>query len=605
MKTHLIRPALVILAAVLLIPGSLRAQEMVSDGGFEEGAGTWMIYDMVSDVPATVEASTDPNQCPSNGEGTCMVISAPSGYTNTLVWQELTLKAGEPYTLDAEFRQLGDTLVDTWVEFYMSPLEPTMDADYNGGPNGVQAMAFNTWTGCGYGVDGSFSEFGCAGANDPIFVPAGTPGEDVTIYVGIKAGTNNADYAFSISLDDISVMGAGEAFAVAAFSRDPLYRVPVNYEIDFDASGSSGSSEIATYEWDFGDGSSATGATVSHTYSEMGDFDVTLTVTGADGGTGTVTRSINVFEGTGSLVRPLEIPRATAVPSIDGVEDAVWADAQTISLESVASGPAPDDAADLSGTLSLLWDETAVYGLFRVTDDQLQNDSPAETWQDDGVEFYLDAGNEKEFEGYDDNDVQYTMNWNSTQFTGNGAGRIEGASYVTAATDDGYLLEFVMPWANVDLTPTAGTVIGTEAMINDDDDGTTRDHKLGWYAIPGVDNAHQQAHLFGSAVLVEELTTAAEPEAGVPGTFSIESVYPNPFNPSTTAVLSITRTGDYTVKVFDMLGRLVQEQALNATAPGQIAVPISLADQASGLYLITVEHTMTSGRASTRVMLVK
>jgi PKD repeat protein len=40
---------------------------------------------------------------------------------------------------------------------------------------------------------------------------------------------------------------------------------------------------IVGYEWDFGDGTNATGATITHSYPDKGTFQVTLTVTD-DGG---------------------------------------------------------------------------------------------------------------------------------------------------------------------------------------------------------------------------------------------------------------------------------------------------------------------------------
>ena len=56
--------------------------------------------------------------------------------------------------------------------------------------------------------------------------------------------------------------------------------------VEFDASGSTSPNSIESYEWDFGDGSSATGQTVTHTFAR-GQYDVTLTITDADGNTAT------------------------------------------------------------------------------------------------------------------------------------------------------------------------------------------------------------------------------------------------------------------------------------------------------------------------------
>lgn len=64
---------------------------------------------------------------------------------------------------------------------------------------------------------------------------------------------------------------------------------------DIDGSASTDDESIASYAWDFGDGSVATGGpTTSHTYGEAGRYTVTLTVTDAAGLTGTTTREVEV-----------------------------------------------------------------------------------------------------------------------------------------------------------------------------------------------------------------------------------------------------------------------------------------------------------------------
>ncbi len=81
------------------------------------------------------------------------------------------------------------------------------------------------------------------------------------------------------SIGTISVIPANTA-PTAEFTRTPSDPAPAPLTASFDASGSSDDeNNIATYEWDFGDGSTGTGITTTHEYTTVGAFTVVLTVT--------------------------------------------------------------------------------------------------------------------------------------------------------------------------------------------------------------------------------------------------------------------------------------------------------------------------------------
>ncbi len=94
----------------------------------------------------------------------------------------------------------------------------------------------------------------------------------------------------------IATMGAGmwkrslaeTSNAMAIFESD-VSSGNLPLEVNFDASDSRPSesaSEIVTYEWDFGDGSTAEGLSVSYTFTEQGSFTVKLRLTDDQGNMG-------------------------------------------------------------------------------------------------------------------------------------------------------------------------------------------------------------------------------------------------------------------------------------------------------------------------------
>ena len=80
----------------------------------------------------------------------------------------------------------------------------------------------------------------------------------------------------------------GENPPVTHFSYNiDILKVMFNGSSSYDRDG-----EIVSYDWDFGDSTNGTGMIVSHDYSDVGTYDVTLTVTDNDGFEDDVTKSV-------------------------------------------------------------------------------------------------------------------------------------------------------------------------------------------------------------------------------------------------------------------------------------------------------------------------
>ena len=60
----------------------------------------------------------------------------------------------------------------------------------------------------------------------------------------------------------------------------------------------------ANYQWNFGDGTTATGPSIVHSYSKGGNYNVTLTVTDRGGNTQTIVQAIQVLGADGQTVPP-------------------------------------------------------------------------------------------------------------------------------------------------------------------------------------------------------------------------------------------------------------------------------------------------------------
>ena len=71
--------------------------------------------------------------------------------------------------------------------------------------------------------------------------------------------------------------------------------------------------------------------------------------------------------------------------------------------------------------------------------------------------------------------------------------------------------------------------------------------------------------------------------------YTLSQNYPNPFNPTTTIDYTIIKTGHVTVKVYDILGKLVQTLADEEQPMGTYHAQFNRSNLSSGVYFYQIK----------------
>jgi len=112
-----------------------------------------------------------------------------------------------------------------------------------------------------------------------------------SIFTGWSGDCSGAG-ACQVAMDQARSVSA--TFALNAPPQASFTVSCIGLSCSFDGSGSSDSDgTIAAYGWDFGDGTSGSGKTVSHTFARAGTYTVTLTVTDNGGATASAAKAVN------------------------------------------------------------------------------------------------------------------------------------------------------------------------------------------------------------------------------------------------------------------------------------------------------------------------
>jgi PKD repeat protein len=131
-------------------------------------------------------------------------------------------------------------------------------------------------------------------------VPAGTPPGTYTVRAVGPLDSATASF---------TVVNTPPEARIDALPRSGQGPLPVHFSgtRSYDEDGS-----ITSYQWDFGDGSSATGVEVDHTYTRSGDYRARLTVTDDQGASGTSYVTISLEN-----IPPVAVARANPTSGSD------------------------------------------------------------------------------------------------------------------------------------------------------------------------------------------------------------------------------------------------------------------------------------------------
>jgi hypothetical protein len=313
-------------------------------------------------------------------------------------------------------------------------------------------------------------------------------------------------------------------------------------------------------------GASTTAQTSAPTPITASAGTTTYSVTQTSNGCESARTSITV-----TVANTFKLFKTNTPIEIDGVQDAAWNTASIATLSKVLSGTVTNNN-DLSANFKALWDNTYLYILGEINDQTLTNDSP-NWYDDDAVEVYMDINNDKPT-AFAANDGQFTFGWNDGTTVGaNPTGRTStGVNYSMVAKTDGYVFEARIPWSALSANPALNQLVGLDFMVNDDDNGSTRDKKISWTS--ATDNAYQDPSLFGVAKLVDAIVTTGIADNSI---LQGVSVYPNPFHES----VNLVQLGAFTYQLMDASGKVLES--------GEGNDEVKIGQNANkGLYLLKV-----------------
>jgi len=173
-----------------------------------------------------------------------------------------------------------------------------------------------------------------------------------------------------------------------------------------------------------------------------------------------------------------------------------------------------------------------------------------------------------------------------------------------SATDDEmsmYVLTSPTLPATEPVTPTIGPIVGTVSDATNLSRIALRQGSSSYVPVLRVDGIRIVKSW--SNVVISVINTST-----VPGSFNLAQNFPNPFNPKTTIEFTIPSAGFVSLKVYDVLGKEVNQLAGARYNAGSYKVDFSGANLNSGVYYYKINVNSNDGKNFTdvkKLMLIK
>ncbi len=301
----------------------------------------------------------------------------------------------------------------------------------------------------------------------------------------------------------------------------------------------------------------------------------------------------------------------------------------------LGEGDVVDNDDDCSADCYVAIDEQYLYVAYNVTDNIVYDDDayyPGDTWALDATELFIGLYNSDEYPPTKDykygKTPDYHLRFNKQKAREDHWNKetdellLPGENYYWQEKfPSGYIVEARIPLIDLATKRDApqeqyldtiyvkkGWKVGFDFGVFDHDGGTSpekwrnREARLFWSPF-NKDHGYEDARLWMYTWLEDDQVTTDVPTETLPATYSLSQNFPNPFNPATQITYSIEKPGMVSLKIYDILGRVVADLVNRHQETGSYTVNFNASKLSTGVYFYKLE----SGSFSSvkKMMLVK